>query len=475
MYGPIRAVVVDDKPSHLFSISSGLTAAGIPCVPYWYDETEFNPDKKLKPSVDKEKNQFLRVIFTDLNLEEMDVNKGIATVISPAINVIRELVSDEGGPYILVFWTRAGFDIDEIRNELPARLVASGIPLPMAIDQLDKAKFLVNPPNEVKGEDALVKMFSEIYDEDRVSKLKEAIEAVLIKYGIILMFSEWESRAICAAGLSINGLFDVAEVENGASLEGVETAAKKIAALVAKQAVGKSASLYPAKSFDLAMQDMLVDSFSKSVNNLDYRKIVDSQLYDLLKNKVSVQNTEEVFSQLQTRFHLDTNVSDLKLTDRGVVIDLHDGAKAGLLTDVKSMCLWEDYFLKEDKDNKFTDVLRWLLVEVGADCDHAQGKERTFRYLAAAKVPAEYKNEFVFSKSKQKLKNDSLELLGPYNDEGGKFFLLVSLKRFIAWQKPDTELPEIKILYRFRQSIVNYLLNKYAVWSMRPGIVEYKP
>ena len=37
LVAPIRVVVVDDKPTHLFSIVNGLTLAGIPCVWHLYD------------------------------------------------------------------------------------------------------------------------------------------------------------------------------------------------------------------------------------------------------------------------------------------------------------------------------------------------------------------------------------------------------------------------------------------------------
>ena len=37
MFGPIRAVAIDDEPSHLLAITTGLSASGIPCMGYWFD------------------------------------------------------------------------------------------------------------------------------------------------------------------------------------------------------------------------------------------------------------------------------------------------------------------------------------------------------------------------------------------------------------------------------------------------------
>ena len=48
MFGPIRAVAIDDEPSHLLAITTALSASGIPCMGYWYDR-EINGIKPDPP------------------------------------------------------------------------------------------------------------------------------------------------------------------------------------------------------------------------------------------------------------------------------------------------------------------------------------------------------------------------------------------------------------------------------------------
>lgn len=109
MFGPIRAVVVDDDPEHLMLFTAGLAAAGIPCTAHWYDKDDLDPDAKLKPSPPAGGYPHLRVIFSDLNLEEVSAVGEIATVIGPAIETIRRLVGGGDSPYLLVFWTVTSF------------------------------------------------------------------------------------------------------------------------------------------------------------------------------------------------------------------------------------------------------------------------------------------------------------------------------------------------------------------------------
>jgi hypothetical protein len=528
MFGPVRAVIIDDTPSHLLSISSGFSAACIPCTPYWYDRSEISLKNKLKPRPPEGGHKYLRVIFTDLNLDE--TKPVLAEAIGPVINIISQLVSTDGGPYAIVFWTVMQFKIEDIRFELNERLMASDIPLPIAVDEIAKGPFLSLPSKEKSGEEVLEAFFTEAYEKS--PGLKDKVLEILEKYGLLCMVSEWESRASHAAGQSTNKLFAAAGVGAAGGANVTETF-QKVCALVAKEAAGQeSAKQQPAKAYDVAMQDILTDSFSHSVNEPEYSKIVEKQLKDLISNKFEVNNSEQVYACLNSMFHIDANVVGVNADERGAVVDIAVANKAGLKFDSSSFCCWDELFwepreddievvlpritpalisgfhreveavdkgaarfaikaatnlratrnrevkeryttLKTDKQ-RFVDSVGWVLIEAGADCDHAQNKPRTLRYLLAAKIPAGYVKSYVYGGTKGDLRSGALKILGPYMLEGELSYILVSLRRFVAWQPPENP-PTVTILYRFRKSIVDYLLNSYASWSMRPGITEYKP
>lgn len=528
MFGPVRAVIIDDTPSHLFNISSGFSAAGIPCTSYWYDRTETSPKNKLKPKPPENGHEYLRVIFTDLNLDESTGD--LVEAIGPVINVVSQLVSRKGGPYAIVFWTVTQHTIESIRELLTERFNAMGIPQPIAIDEIKKGEFLVVPSNEFNGEEVLNQLFKETYGKP--SGLEDEVLRILAKYGLLKMLSEWESRAIHAAGQSSNNLFNASKLAVTDS-DDITDSLRKVSALVAKEAVGvMAAKEQPAKAYDAALQDILVDSFNQSVNNEDYTKIVKDELGAVIANNIQIDNKENVYAQLNTMFHVDFNIEGVCVVNRGSVIDLAEANKVGILIDISKFCCWEDFFWEPRKANvcsdlpkisdeirgalvdemtvinqraveplssaitslrkksaaslrekykqlvcsrrAFSDSLRWVLIEAGADCDHAQSKSRSLRYLVAAEIPAEFLTDYVYGGEKDKLRNDALKILGPYDINGELIYLLISFKRFVAWQ-PPAEIPTINIEYRLRKVIIDFILNSYATWSMRPGMTEYKP
>jgi hypothetical protein len=87
-------------------------------------------------------------------------------------------------------------------------------------------------------------------------------------------------------------------------------------------------------------------------------------------------------------------------------------------------------------------------------------------------VPLKYFELAQFHENK-KLRNESLQLLGPWKINNEIMYLLVSCGRFWVWQdkKPHAQ---GKVRYRLRASLVNKLLHHYSVWTSRPGIVEFR-
>jgi len=190
-----------------------------------------------------------------------------------------------------------------------------------------------------------------------------------------------------------------------------------------------------------------------------------------------------MFAALNTFFHVDTDVSSAAAGDRGVVLSArpfnkgHLGFRPGdLLT--SEFVIPHELYPAERRDqlkallDAFKTSAEFVLVELGADCDHAQNAARTKRYLLGLEIPTKYLELARFHDNK-KLRNESLQLLGPWSINNETIYLLVSCARFWTWQerKPH-DLGKVK--YRLRASIVNKLLHHYSVWSSRPGIIEFR-
>ena len=101
-FGPIRAIVIDDKPTHLLAISAGLSAVGIPCMSYWYDRSVGG----LSPTPSAP-HKYLRLIFSDLNLANLGANPEPEALEAVIETVLKQVVAPDGGPYVLVFGPRS--------------------------------------------------------------------------------------------------------------------------------------------------------------------------------------------------------------------------------------------------------------------------------------------------------------------------------------------------------------------------------
>lgn len=522
MIMPVRAVVVDDEPQDLLLIGTALTAAGIPAASHWYDRQEFNIDNRLQPPQPEEGYEHIRLLISDLNLEEVPPTRDLAAVIGPVVDAIRKLVAKKSGPYILIFWTGTAHTVDSIREMLPSRLEAIGVPQPFAIEGISK-EGLLTFDSTTSG--PLIGMFKQA--QESAPRLKIKIGEILAKHGMLNMLTQWEARASIAASGSTNGIFDAARVDDPRDLSASLT---RIAALISREAVGLDlAKPDPAKAFDAAMIDLLVDHFGRSVSNDDYRKLAELSLGTAIGARTTPTSGDKTLATLNSRFQLDFNTKGVLFRHRGAVISLGSAQKhEPKLAIDPILFMWDDFFLKPQKDEpsrqkklargltdrilaQFDDnpsikaditaavnklraetkrslkdryetfkqqracieaKVEWVLVEIGADCDHAQGKTRTLRFVLGAKYRPSF-NEYVRN-PEGLYRNGAIRNLGPFLDSEGQFSLLLSLKRFVTWQLIDGgKDPEIPVLFRLRKSVVDELLHKYASWSSRAGIIEF--
>src|SRR6266481_403340 len=400
MFGPIRAVVIDDEPNHLLAITLGLSASGIPCMGYWYDRDT----QALRPEPQPDQTSYLRLVFMDLNLAELGGVPDPANLCGVVMGVLKQIIAKEAGPYLLVFWTQISGKVEAVADMLYQRL--DGIPLPVKITELSKSKFISSDPKQ----------------------------------------KEFAKIAVAASGK-------------------------------------KTAVAHPARALDGGMIDILTDQFGLSVDDPIYGDIICKAIGEVVKTDISFANNVNMFADLNTFFHVDKEISTAKAWDRGAVIAAKhplDGNMLGFNTKelITREFLFPHELFPEDQHIKMRDLLskfkrsaNAVLVEVGADCDHAQDSYRTRRYLVGLDVPHEF-YELIHCHKDKKLRNASLELLGPWRIDSEVFYLLVSCRRFWTWQKRTP--PEVSVKYRLRASLVNKLLHHYSVWSSRPGIVEFR-
>lgn len=487
-FGPIRAVVVDDNPVHLLTITNGLSAAGIPCSSHWFSRDS----GELVPPPPEGGYEHLRLIFMDLNLQEL-TNPDAQTLFYVAVDNLKKIVSPNSGPYILVFWTQVTSQAAAVASLFFEEGRLEGIPHPLGIENMRKGPFLPVVGNDVESfKEQMQSLFIDM--SKKTDQLKDEIARITQGNSLLSTLSGWETRATVAAAQAINSIGEHGRKDAAEHHTEVAVSISTVLGEIAYEAVGKEiAAESPAKALDAGMIEILVDQFSSSVEEEEYAKNVKAAIGPAIGADRVFRNPEEMAASLNTYFHVERR-GPFKATDRGIVLAAEQLLTAEVLGKDPGTLLNSEFLQPvrkilaqrnvedaqkaavraEINENleRLKAAAKLVLVEVGADCDHAQSKPRTLRYLVGLEVPAEF-SEFIRDKN-GKLVQEALQSLGPWDVNEGQIFLLVSCRRYWTWQQ--NKLPEhAQTKYRLRSSVVNKLLHHYTVWSNRPGIVEFRP
>lgn len=484
MFGPVSAVAIDDEPSHLLAITAGMSASGIASMGFWFDRDKH----ELVPPPPEGGLKYLRIIFMDLNLAQLGGNPEPATLAGTVISVLKQVLARDAGPYLLIFWTQVSGLTEAVSKLLYERL--EGIPLPLAIEAIPKGNFIPTTPKQNGFNDGLRELFSAL--SKTTTELRSAVLKAVNSNPQLSVLAHWEARAADAATRTVNELHACA-VEDIAGKTSASDSVERVLAQIAIAAAGPVPAIrLPARALDAGLLDILVDQFGTSVDGTEYVTVVEKAIKATVKAAdeppsrpgVKFNRPALVAAELNALFHIDKEVSTAKTSDRGVVLPAKPPLNAGKLGFDPA-----DYFTGEflhpdqvyleaeratvlEQLQKFRAAAEFVLVEVGADCDHAQNSHRTRRYLLGLEIPEEYLS-LAKSPRDGQLRNGSLQLMGPWAIDGQIRYLIVSCRRFWAHQQPNPP-PSAGIKYRLRAALVNKLLHHYSVWHSRPGIVEFR-
>jgi hypothetical protein len=478
VFGPIRAVAIDDVPHHLLSITTGLSTIGVPCIGYWYDRDS----SELRPAPPEGGLPHLRIIFSDLNLAELGGVPETQALWSVVVSVLKQIVSKNSGPYLLVFWTAIENKAAEVREMLFARAdQLEGIPCPIDVLELPKASFLMPTPQENGFEEGLREFYANLHAS--IDQLRRAVADAVNRNVSLNVVSGWETRAAEAAALAMNEVHRCARTDEP-DPSAVSGSMAKVITRIAQAASGRSSAVAePARAVDAGMIDILIDQIGSTVDAQEYKDAVVAAIGPTVSTEVQFNDSSAMCAELNTFFHLDRDVAAAKSWDRGVVIpaDSFNKGELGFNTTVllTAEFLFPYELFEEERHSQIQEDIRrarqegrFVLIEIGADCDHAQNHGRTRRFLVGFELP-ETLLHLADKNSDGKLRNGALELLGPWKIDGQMRYLLVSCRRFWTWQR-DTP-PQATPRYRLRASLIDKLLHRYASWSSRPGIVEFRP
>lgn len=459
-------IVLDDVREELWQISHGLSVCGLPIMPHLI----VNGKLERQPI---NRHEGVRVLFTDLHVLGPTQSRP-EQYISALVNFIRQLVNPT--TYLIVFWSGFPGDADEAWNLLVSRLKAVGEEdlIPFDYRVLDKA--------EVK----------DISDEDdevaakALGNVKTSIAAILDDFPQLKSFMHWESCASRAASATSNEL--IRKLNKGGIAFKNGDAVKNTLKRMSQEALGlPHAPNAPTKGVYQALMPIAQDWLNKEAD----KGALDEFLELTDRQKVALPQGAEGHPGLKSLlndFFLHSEHPNLMSSERGVVIrlpeDFLQSEDHGLVQEIgltgtkgdwrEAICVeFAHAFLNATPENKngFKEKLNSeniYVVELSADCDFAQDKARSHRFLLSLFVPLSDQKPFYQG---GKAANDAIYVTQEITLGGVSGRLLISCRIFLT--RPYKGTVEGIAVTRMRQEVLTEISHHYATHMRRPGKIAF--
>ena len=330
-----RIVVIDDEFEHLIGLTIGLSQAGYACVPIHYSG----------PMDDVSACPYVRVIFTDFNVlssstENLELNLS-------AITRLIQTVIKPSGPYLVILWTSHAKKVQQLQDYLENRLME--VPIPIAVEALDKAKHLVN--GEIKDLGSIISTIRGFLDAQP-------------QFGALL---DWESAAQNAVAETVSSVSELAKFTPD-----------KLSNLLISLANAAAGEENVAQDRFAAVNEALLPILADRVAYMRSQQDSNSTLWcDALNQLNSKQAFDKNWApKLNRLLHIEVPNDQINIDwgKRGAVIPLpkifsNKNFECTFGLD-QSEAAKESFFCKDYEE--CSDRTNWVLVQVQPACDYAQ-------------------------------------------------------------------------------------------------------
>lgn len=452
MYKTSYVAAIDDNKLELEILCGALGTLGILCRPIHYNSaTPMIPELPL-----------LRLLFLDLNLAHSTDSRLQAQTISDVLRHLKPL-----GPYIIIVWSQTPGNIVPIRDRL-SQGHADLLP-PVTIDTLDKSNYLPPPGTTLPP---------------FTNRLERDITAIIDRSPVIKALLQWEARVAMAAGRSLGGLLRLAMNDRDwTTATPIDQELAKLLGSASCAAVGfKRAKADVARAIEEGLLPLIEDQLATLQTEPTYSQLWTAAVPAACIPRIPSGNSVDAAGM--NRHYLIEEGNGVAKTDRGVWVELADvhatdaGIKKLFGFANKNALLGE--FLEVPSHYKrlkpkVKTRVRVGLLEIGAECDHAQGKVGLHRFALCVLIPAEYKRYTYFSGGKPRVKRDTknnaihrFPLLKINNTE-----MIIKVNfRYILGLTASSEILGAP-LFRVRRQVLNEIAYKCAQHLARPGFVAF--
>lgn len=453
-------VVLDDVRQELWEVAHGLGACGLPVMPHLVS------DGKLERPPEQP-HAGIRLLFTDLHLLGPTQSKP-ELYVSALINFIKQLISPS--TYLIVFWSNFSDEANEAWNLLSARIPADL--KPFGFDVLSK----VDAKNAASDDPAV--------SEPATKKILDSVAAIIQKYPQLKAVMEWEARVSMSAAETTNDL--VKTLKNAGVEFQNQNDVRAVMARMAQEVLGyPHAPKTPTKGLVNALLPIVQDWLERDAT----RGHLDAFLNISNATKIELPNTDLI--PLLNDFFIHAEQGNLTVLDRGSVVRLMEAYlcdKDGLSRDVglmEKVGNWKEAVCREfahgwnetegeqrEQTMGALDAKNVCAVELSADCDHAQNKQRTQRFLFALFVPSNAQKPFYQKRQGERRgANDSIYVTPEITLENIRGRLLISCRIFLT--KPYGISVEGEPITRLRKDVIDEISHQYVSHMRRPGKIAF--
>jgi hypothetical protein len=455
-------IVLDDESDELWAVTQGLGNCGFPAISHLIDAGKL----ERTPS---EKYAGIRFFFTDLH-----VLGGGAIKLEAHVSALAKFIQQLIDPtcYVLVFWSKFQDEVESAKQMLNKYLPREYLPFAYETLAKEDAKHAADKDQSV----------SEPARED----LRCQISEVVNRYPQLKAIMNWESLVSKAAVETTNRLISTISTitDEGACSFADPANVRAVLARMAQEALGgPHAPDAPTKGLTIALLPILQDLMERAKNG----GVDELQEFLAITDDATISLPHASLSSLLNDFFVHAEGQNISALERGAVIRLaeaylngHDGLSRDISVQPGD---WKDSVGREfvlnwgqKSPSDLDDIRAWLdtkdvyAVELSADCDHAQNKSRSQRFLFAFFVSSARLTNF-FSKKKTAWANGAIYATPEITLGGVRGKLLISCRIFFA--RPHGNAVLGRAVTRLRKDVIDEVSHHYVTHMRRPGAIAF--
>lgn len=461
-------IVLDDEKEELWAIAHGLSVCGLPTLPHLVQAGKL----ERKPA---SPYQGVRILFSDLHI--LGAGGRQPQMYVPAlVRFIQDLIAPS--TYLIVFWSSYAHEADDAWTLLCKSLVALDKPglIPFAYSQLSKEDVkLMSDENPGVAEKAK-------------TDVKASIDALFQQYPQLNAFMQWESCASRAASKTSNEL--IGKLAQGGVDFSEADKVRDTLKRMAQEAMGPPHAIKtPTKGVYQSLVPIIQDNISREAETgalNPFLNLLEEDTIPLPQGAAGKPNVANLLND----FFIHSACDDEAHLERGAVIRLSDNflasAAGGLTSEIgltanpgdwqEAICM--EFMLNFQQKNAADKATAKLVVkpenvyvlELSADCDFAQEKPRSHRFLLVLFVPTDELNLY-YSKSKKSHANESIYSTPDITVNGVAGRFLVSCRVYLT--RPYQQKMDGKAITRMRPEVLAEIAHHYSTHMRRPGKVAF--